>query len=547
MRLFFASLYGGLVPFAALTAAGLLTLRFLRLPLLRGEAFPLAAALGAPLFAFASVLLRSAGIARRGVFFAFAALLILAALRWHPTPSGPRLPFILTLPLAAIFAAFLFLYIPSAAAPDTTPPPFDQPLAAATAALRAPRTAHLPDLPSALLLAPTLLGSPSAAAVLHLCFLAALALLTAAFARRLALLYQPDPTPNRAYLLAATLVFTSTPLALAACDARTDITGLLALTTGLFLAYLAVREHCIRAAAASAIALTLAVALPAQSAVFPGFLFLPFAKYPAAIPVAAIAAAVLLAPYRTILALVAAFHLITSWPDVTNLLAPKSLARFTPILWSEAATPNRDAYLAAHLPGYIQARFLDEATHPAAVIASSDPLPLAWTTRRVLPLAPFMPVFEIAASPSRQPARLEIRRFSPLTGQTLPIPLAAPAAEIRLYLKGREVPRSPAWRVRCPEAFDNSVLTLCAAPYAEVDFKRPVTVDEIRVLGQNGAAVEPRQGLRRAAIDELRRAGITHILIANSHPLAGDLTRNARFWGIRDSGDRADAHLYALD
>ncbi|MBA3973344.1 MAG: hypothetical protein C0504_03890, partial [Candidatus Solibacter sp.] len=84
MRQVFAALYGGLVPFAALTAAGLLALRFLRLPLLRGEAFPLAVSLGAPLFALASVILHYAGIARRGIFFALAALLVLAALRWHP-------------------------------------------------------------------------------------------------------------------------------------------------------------------------------------------------------------------------------------------------------------------------------------------------------------------------------------------------------------------------------------------------------------------------------------------------------------------------------
>jgi hypothetical protein len=382
---------------------------------------------------------------------------------------------------------------------------------------------------------------------LHLCFFAALALLSAVFARRLALLYQPDPSPNRAWLLAAALVFTSTPLALAACDARTDLNGLTALTAGLFLAYLAVRERCIRAAAAAAVAFTLIVALPAQSAAFPGFLFLPFTKYPAAIPLAAIAASVLLAPYRTILALVAAFHLITSWPVVTSLLAPKSLARFTPIPWSEAATADRDAFLSAHLPGYIEARFLDESTHPAAVIATSESLPLASTARRVLPLGPFIPLLETAADPARQPARLETRRFSPLTGPTLPIPLSSPAAEIRLYSKGGEAPRSPSWRVRCPEAFDNSVLTLCAAPYAEIDFTRPVTVDEIRILGHQGVPVQPQSGLRRSAMDELRRSGITHILVADSHPLAGDFTRNARFWGIRDCGDRAGAHLYALD
>jgi hypothetical protein len=294
--------------------------------------------------------------------------------------------------------------------------------------------------------------------------------------------------------------------------------------------------------------LVLLPALPAApAATFPGFLFLPFARLPFAVPLAAIAGAVLLAPYRTILGLVAVFHLITSWPDVTGLVAPESLARFIPIPFAEATTSDRDGWLAVHLPGYIQARLLDERTPPSAVIGASVPLPLAWTARRVLPLAPFTDLLETAAYPERQPARLETRRFSPRTGRQFSVPLSAPAAEIRLYHQGVEIPRSPAWLVRCPEAFDNSVLTFCTAASAEIDFRKPSTVDEIRILGRRGVAVEMPKGLRRAAVDELKRAGFTHILVAAPSLLAGDLARNAVFWGIHPAGERDNATLYVLD
>ncbi len=547
MKLFVAALYGGIVPMIAVSCAGLLAIRAMRLEPRRGEAWPLAVAIGSPLCALLYAILHFAGAARRGFFFGSAAVLLAATLRWRPRRTGDPVPRLPGLALAAVLAVFGSIYLLAAAGPDTTPPPFDAALAQVAAAVRAPRDAGPPDLASSLYLAPFVLGGPSAVAVFHLGFLFALALLCAAAARRFALAWMPVPSTNWSYFAAGALVFTSPSLALAACDARTELLGFLSLTAGLFLAFLAVAERKPAAAAASAVALTLALPAWTQAGAFPGFLFLPLSHAWAAIPLVAVAAAVLIARHRAVLVLIATFHLVTSWPDVARLLAPPRLAVMNALTWQDATTNDRDRFLYSRLPGYIHARFIDERTLPNARIATDLELPRAWTTREIASLLEWEPLLRTAHDPSHRPDRIEIRRFSPHNGRYLPVPLTSPAAEIRLFHKGAELIRNPQWRVRCPEAFDNSLLTSCTAEYAEIDFGTPAPVDEIRIHGDRGVAVEWPGGMRRAAIEELKRAGITHLLLKNRAGLVGDLSRNARYWGVHEAGERAGAHLYALD
>jgi hypothetical protein len=547
MRTFVAALYGGIVPMIAVSCAGLLAIRVLRLELRRGETWPLAVAIGSPLCALLYAILSFAGIARRGVFFGTAAVMLAAALRWRPKRTGDPVSRWPGLALALVLAVFAAVYLPAAAGPDTTPPPFDESLAQVAAVVRAPRGASPHDLVSSLLLAPFVLGGHSAVAVFHLGFLFALALLCAAAASRLANQWLPAAQAGWAYFAAGMLVFASPALALAACDARTEIIGILALTSGLSLAALAVADRKPAAAAASAIALTLLLPAWTGARAFPGFLFLPLDHAWAAIPFAAIAAAVLIARYRAILILITVFHLTTSWPGIAPLLAPPSLAILNPVTWQDATTKDRDGYLNAHLPGYIHARFLEESVLPNSSVATDIDIARAWTTRKVASLHPWDSIIRTAYDPAHRYDRVEVRRFSVLNGRHLPVPLKSPAAEIRLFRNGLEIARNPQWRVRCPEAFDNSLLTACQGELSEIDFGAPVAVDEIRIHGNKGVSAGWPNGLRRAAIEELKRAGITHLLLKDRPGLPGELSRNARFWGVHEAGERAGAHLYALD
>jgi hypothetical protein len=563
MRPFVAALYGGVIPLIAVTSAGLLILRALRIQPRRGESWPLAVALGSPACALLYFALLSVNAARRGVFYGLAAALLAAAILGRPKSyanrpdgghSGPRgtpwsrsvsaAPGLL---LAAIMAVFSYGYLPAAAGPDTTPPPFDSALVHATAAIRAPLAAPTPDLPAILFLAPLVLGGPSAAAVFHLGYLFALALLCAAAARRLALVWTDDRTADWAHFAAGALVFATPALALAACDARIEITGILALAAGLFLAILAAVERKPLAAAASILALFLVTPAFTRASAFAGFLFLPLSHAWAVIPLAAVAVAVLVARYRMILGMVALFHLVTSWNGVARLLAPPDSQVMETISWRDATTADRDSYLNIHLPGYIHARFVEGYTPVNARIAAGTTVPRAWTTRHVESFDAWETALRTACETNHRPDRVEVRRFSTLTGRHLPIPLTSPAAEIRLFHKGSEIARQPRWLVRCPAAFDNSLLTACAGGLAEVDFGAPTNVDEIRIHGFQGVTAYWPPGLRRAAIDELKRAGITHLLLDDRLGLSGDLSRNARFWGLHEIGERAGARLYALD
>ena len=547
MRTFVAALYGGIVPMIAVSCAGLLAIRAMRFELRRGEAWPLAVAIGSPLCALFYALLSFAGIARRGLFFGAAAVLLAATLRWRPKRTGDPLAIWPGLALALVLAVFATAYLPAAAGPDTTPPPFDESLAQVATVVRGPRGATPQDLAGSLLLAPFVLGGHSAVAVLHLGFLFALALLCAAGARRLANQWLPAVQADWAYFAAGMLVFASPALAYAACDARTEIIGILSLTAGLSLAALAVAERKPAAAAASAIALTLVLPAWTEARAFPGFLFLPLDHAWVAVPFAAIAAAVLIARYRAILILITVFHLTTSWPGIAPLLAPPQLALFAPVSWQDATTKDRDGYLSAHLPGYLLARFLDESVLPNSIVAAEIDIPRAWTTRKVTSLHVWDSIIRAAYDPAHRYDRVEVRRFSVLNGRHLPVPLRSPAAEIHLFRNGLEIARDPQWRIRCPEAFDNLLLTACQGELAEIDFGAPVAVDEIRIHGNKGVSAGWPNGMRRSAIAELKRAGITHLLLTDRPGLPGELSRNARFWGVHEAGERAGAHLYALD
>jgi hypothetical protein len=119
------------------------------------------------------------------------------------------------------------------------------------------------------------------------------------------------------------------------------------------------------------------------------------------------------------------------------------------------------------------------------------------------------------------------------------------AAEIRFYARGAEIEREPAWRVLCPDAFDNSLLTVCAGK-AGVEFGREMTVKEVRVFGTRGAASPVPPGLRRAAIVELKRRGITHVLAGPEGSLADEMSRNAEYWGVEEIAESNGTRIYRI-
>jgi hypothetical protein len=159
--------------------------------------------------------------------------------------------------------------------------------------------------------------------------------------------------------------------------------------------------------------------------------------------------------------------------------------------------------------------------------------------------------------------------------------------ELRVFADGREVERGPGWRVWAGPnpwgadlAFDGSPVTrwrswerIRAGMFLQAEFGGAVAADEVRLLmsqDQHGVrmrlegkppggswrtlAPEPHvRGcavpltLRRMAARELRRGGVTHLLVHEQDFAWPDLSRNRRAWGLREIGAVDGYHLYQLE
>ncbi len=158
---------------------------------------------------------------------------------------------------------------------------------------------------------------------------------------------------------------------------------------------------------------------------------------------------------------------------------------------------------------------------------------------------------------------------------------------MRVYAGGKEIPPSPGWRIwALPNpwgaglAFDGIAVTrwrswerIRSGMFLLAEFGGAVEADEVRLLmseDQRGVRMrlegqpagggwrelsgEPHwQGfpvpltLRRMAMQEVRRGGVTHLLVRESDHQWEDLSRNRRAWGIRELGAVDGYHLFQLE
>jgi len=159
-------------------------------------------------------------------------------------------------------------------------------------------------------------------------------------------------------------------------------------------------------------------------------------------------------------------------------------------------------------------------------------------------------------------------------------------AELRLYVKGRELSRATGWRIsakpngwEAPLAFDNSYATRWSTWQAmspgdriQVEFPAPETVDEVVIECQPSDGARPRvevlqtggrwvpvtdtmevvkagppEGIRRAATRDLKALGFHYILLNESDLLYDDVSKNRPFWGLTELAKANGAHFYHID
>jgi hypothetical protein len=158
-------------------------------------------------------------------------------------------------------------------------------------------------------------------------------------------------------------------------------------------------------------------------------------------------------------------------------------------------------------------------------------------------------------------------------------------AELRIYSQGRELPRSPDWRLSAKPngweaqlAFDNNFATRWSTWQAmspgdriQVDFPTPQTVDdvvlecdpaweakvEVHIL-HNGRWVPitntfevvkqgPPPGIRLAAAREVKDLGIHYILMNEGDLVYQEASKNATYWGFTELAKVDATHFYRIE
>ena len=320
-----------------------------------------------------------------------------------------------------------------------------------------------------------------------------------------------------------------------------------------------------------------------------------------AVPFVSLAMALVLVRWKPLAAAFVIAHAVASWPDVVKTYCDRDAWRLAEVPVRQALRiESEESWLTRKSPYYPIARLLDDAAPPGSRILTFSQAPDAYTSREILvayqsafnatmgdilwtPLIPeYQPTWQFSFKFPPRPLR-KVRVVQTNDGG----PDHWSVAELRVFSGEREMPRASRWRLRAHPnpwdvqmAFDNSPVTrwrswhtLFPGMYVEVDFGRVETIDKVvlecardqyriqlKLEAQTPSgewqalAGEPEEaklsqplGLRWAAIDEIKRRGITHLLVYAEDFGADDFRKKAVVWGLTFLGERNRARLYRLD
>jgi 4-amino-4-deoxy-L-arabinose transferase-like glycosyltransferase len=287
-------------------------------------------------------------------------------------------------------------------------------------------------------------------------------------------------------------------------------------------------------------------------------------------------------------------HAVVSWPSVASLYCESGAWRLHEIPVRAALRLDvEDRYLAAHLPNYNMARLIERVVPPSGKVLSFSGVAEAYTARDILvvyqsaenkvlgeilwtPLVPsYMPnrmlVFDIPRDRLRS---IKVVQTGSGTGDWSitdlrvipPVPVARVHAapnpwETPLALDGKAVTR---WRTWLP---------LMPGQFFEMDFGNAQPVERVTVqctrdqpainlvleaedasgrwktlaATEHEREIAPIPDLRRRSAEELKRRGVTHLLVFGSDYGSEDFRLRAAEWGIRQAGELGNDRLYEID
>ena len=283
------------------------------------------------------------------------------------------------------------------------------------------------------------------------------------------------------------------------------------------------------------------------------------------------------------------FHAFFSWPSEIHRYSGQYVWRLNHLKFREALRLiPQDQYLRSVSQEYSDARLVESVVPKGERILATSGVPYAYCNRDFLVdyEAAFnqtlIDTIDIGFIEDYQPTITETFTFPARTVRRVRIVETAKMDrpdvqwgmhEMRFFHAGKELPRSPRWRLRAwpnpwevPLAFDNSLATrwrtwegVRPGDYVDVDFGGDEAIDEvlldanpdydavrtqIEAMGPDGrwellskdpkAALADRSkySLRRAATYEMKARGLHYLLIGKDFAGAADIRDDPEAWGL---------------
>jgi hypothetical protein len=315
------------------------------------------------------------------------------------------------------------------------------------------------------------------------------------------------------------------------------------------------------------------------------------------LPFAALSLGVGLAQSPGVLWAIALFHAVVSWPAVLSSYCDHWTWRVLSIPVEAALRREPEwPYIVRHQGDLELKGRIEQAVPPGEKIFSFAGRPEAYLDRDIVvqyesTLGNL--VQDILQAPAAHPPKHRLAfQFLPVTTRGVRVVNLAPAAnfwtvaEMRIRSQGREVARSPDWRVsarpngwEAPLAFDNSYATRWSTWQAmspgdrlQVEFGKAETLDSVwlecdpaweakvqvevltawsRWVGitdtAERSAVDLATGIRRAASLDVKALGIRFLWINGTDFCAEDMKNYSKFWGITLLAEAHGTRFYRID
>jgi hypothetical protein len=319
------------------------------------------------------------------------------------------------------------------------------------------------------------------------------------------------------------------------------------------------------------------------------------------LPFLSLAMALALPDAAPLLAAVAIFNAIVSWPPVISRYAAPYCWHIEGFEIKEALrVVSQDRYLRERNAGYGIARMVEENVPAGSPVMSTNGISDAYTSHEIL--VPFQAafnenlydIFSMGANPTLQLTRVRTLRFRPSAMRGIRIVQTGVAAggefwsvhELRFLRNDIELARSVNWHAyafpnpwEVQLAFDNSPVTRwrsweAASPgmYIAVDFGRVETVDEVQIETSSDtrkmtfevdlldekrqwvripatitdSEAVPSASTRRAATLKLHEYGVDYLVVWDADPVGKEIHENPISWGVAEIAQGYGARLYKI-